>query len=226
MDFWIYILIGLVLIVIIIMQQLSVKKYLKDLSSLLYEKQDGKAYLDKLNSFQGKLSMSGNKRLFMAIDGYALMDDTASIEKAFKELETKKLSYGSQIGLYQKEVQYYVQARKFDEAIKANNSLQELGALINDQKMTTILDEANVLVEIYCNRNGSLAKEMVKKAESANTKLLKGIYYYRASKCYYYLNDKANTTKYLKEAQLKLSGTSWGKHVDMCLEDISEIEEK
>ena len=221
-----YCLIGVLLLLMILVVQVNNKRLLKDLSKILYVDLDADKYIKTLDSLKAKFLLSKKSRLFASIDGYALKDDATKIEEVFNTLEKKRLSYGNKIGLYQKEVQFYTQAKMFDKAIKANETLQELGSKINDVTMTSILEEAQTLIEIYVNRNGDYAKIMVAKGDAATQAMVKGFYYYRAAKCYYFKADKVNTIKYLKECQLKCPKTYLGDHAAECLKDQTKIEEK
>ena len=225
-EILVYILVGVLLLIIMLILQVNNRRLLQDLSKTLYQEQDADKFLQMLNSTKAKILLKKKTRLFTSIDGYALQDDGEKIEEVFTALENKRISYGNKIGLYQKEVQYFTQAKKFDKAIKANDTLQSLGGKINDKSMTAILEESQTLIEIYVNKNGNYAKIMSTKGDEAKQSMLKGLYYYRAAKCYNFKEDKNNTIKYLKECELKCPKTYLGIHAGKCLTDFSKIDEK
>ena len=97
--------------------------------------------------------------------------------------------------------------------------------MIKDANMDVISEEANTLIEVYCNRNASYAEIMVEKAKKQTNKFTKGIFYYRAAKCYYYGNDEKNVQKYLEHAVQNVTG-EWRKHVEACMEDHSKLDLK
>lgn len=218
----IYILLIFLLLFIVVAQQLISKKFIQDLSNLLYQKQDGNNYLIRLNSWYGKLMLGAKKRLFMSVDGYLLLEDYLKIEECFDKLNKSRLSFTQKIGLYQKEIQYYISVKKYSEAIKINDDLQKLGAVLADDKnMAYILEENNLLIEIDCKHNAKLAKKMLEKAKESQGELAKGIYFLRAAKCYYYGGDTKNMNKYLKEAELKTTGSTLNKQILKYLNDPS-----
>lgn len=223
---WIYVIIALVSVAILVIPQIIKGNMIKKLSKLLYEKHDPDGFLAEINSTAGKILFSKKTRLFQSVDAYALKQDNAAIENVFSQLEDMKIGYGMSISLYEKEVQYYVGGGKFDKAKAANSKLQREGGRIEDKQMKSICEECDSLIRIYADHDGSLAKTMVEKGDEAKSQQSKGIYYYQAAKCFNYQKDRANTIKYLKEAQQKLAGTSWTKHIDSCLQDFSHLEEK
>lgn len=218
-----YILLGVFLLILILILQVNSKKYYQDLADLLYNKKDPHSFLKKLDSRAGKFFIDKKKRLFTSIDAYIMMNDKKKVKDIFTQLENMKLSYGSKIGLYQKEVQYYVQIKENDKALKANSLLQEQGSKINDKNMKKILDEANELIEIYVNKNPNYDKVMLEKYDNESNQMLKGIYAYRLAKCYFYKNDKKNVEKYLKDCRNKCKGSYWAKLADECLKDFNKL---
>ncbi len=223
-QFIVYALVGVLLILIIVVMQVNSRKFLQDLAILLYEKKDARTYLKKIDSFEGKIFLNSKKRLFNSIDAYIMLNEKHKVEEIFRTLEHKHLGYGSKIGLYQKEVQYYVQQRKFEQAKEAYDILMDLGTKINDKNMAKLLEEATELVEIYVNRNGTYAKVMVEKYNYEPNLMLKGIYAFRAAKCFYYLDDKNKVEKYLKECRSKCKGSIYAKQADLCLNDFTQLE--
>jgi len=202
------------------------KDFIKMMSTLLYANNDADTYLQKLNSFEGKLYLNKNTRLFRMIDGYALKNDKESIKNTFKQLENLKLTFGQKVSLYEKEVSFYIENKEFEEAIKANQQIQELNKQVEIDDLNKIAVNAQAQIDIYVNRDGSLAEEMVKAGDESTITTVKGSYYYRAAKCYYLKGDKKNTDKYLKKAYTNLAQTSWAKFIDTCLDDHSHLEER
>ena len=202
-------------------------RLMKSLSKLLYNDHQPEEFLTKINGFWGKIFFSKQTRLFQSLDAYFMCEDFEQVENTFKSLESGKLSYGAKINLYEKEVQYYVQNKKYTEAQKANDTLQSLGKQISSPEMDRILLESSTLIKIYVDHDGSVAKDMVALAEQASQKGMKGLYYYRAAKCYNYQSDRANTIKFLEKAQQNLSSSKeWDTHIEKCLKDFSALEEK
>jgi len=225
-DFLVYVGIGLMLIAIVLGYQYSSIKFSKLLSSYLYKELDGDKYLEALNSSKAKLFVRKNRREMLKVDAYAIQNDSEKLEKQFKNLESMKISYGQKISLYEKEVQYYANSKQNDKAMIAYNELMMLGSQINNENMTRVLNEATITIEVYVNRNGDFAEKLVELGKNSNTPIIKGIYFYKASKCFYYKNDKDNVIKYLKKAQNNLTSKVWRDHIDSCFSDFKKLDEK
>lgn len=225
-DVLVYIGIGLMLIAVVIAYQYASIKFSKQLSSFLYKDLDSEKYLESLDSSKAKLFVRKNRREMLKVDGYALKEDSVNLEKQFKKLESMKISYGQKISLYEKEVQYYANSKQNDNAMKAYNELMILGSQINNENMNKVLNEATIAIEVYVNRNGDFAEKLVELAKNSSTPIIKGLYFYKASKCYYYKDDKANVIKYLKKAQNNLTSKLWREHIDACINDFKQLDEK
>ena len=224
-NYKIYIILAVIVIVAVIVKTYCSHRFINKLSKLLYEDMDGEKYLAALDSFEGRFFLNRKKRIFMRVDGYALLDDAEMIEKTFEELDKTKLSYGSKIGLLQKEINYYVKVKHCEKANQLNKEIQSLGSQIKDEAMADILFECNAIVEINCNHNGDLAKAMVEKGDNSQAGMIRALYYYRAAKCYYFKNDKEKMHKYLKEAQLKAPNTAISKQAEACEQDATKFED-
>ena len=111
----------------------------------------------------------------------------------------------------------------FDEAKIANNIIQDLAKQVEIEDLNKIAINCNALIEIYVNHNGSLANEMVKYGDEATINTIKGTYYFRAAKCYYYRKDNKLTDKYLLKAQKYLENTPTVNIINRCINDHSQL---
>ena len=225
-DILVYVGIGLILIAVVVAFQYLNIKFTKQLASYLYRELDGDKYLEALESLKAKIFIRRKRREMLKLDAYALQEDGGALEQQFDMLETMKLSYGQKISLYEKEVQYYANSHMNEKALAAYDSLMELGSQIENENMTKILDEATITIEVYVRRNGDMAEKLVELAKQSTAPVIKGLYFYKASKCYYYKDDKDNVIKYLRKAQNNLSSKTWRDHIDACLSDFTELEKK
>ena len=71
----------------------------------------------------------------------------------------------------------------------------------------------------------SKKERLMNAIKKQTNKFTKGIFYYRAAKCYYYGNDEKNVQKYLEHAVQNVTG-EWRKHVEACMEDHSKLDLK
>lgn len=225
MPWYIYVSIAVIFFLIFILFSQLKKKYIKDMSKTLYAEQNVDVYLQRLDNIEGKIFLNKKVRLFRKIDAYAMKDDVDAIVNTFKELETLKLSFGQEVSLYEKEVSFYTNKKMYEQAKVANNKIQELAKKVEIEDLQKIADDCNALIEIYINKNGSLATEMAKHGDDATIDAVKGTYYFKAAKCYYYRKDNKMTDKYLNKALDNLRKTSWGPIISECIQDHRKLEE-
>lgn len=223
---YLYLLLAVLLVVLWLVYQKMSANFSKALAKKLYIEKQPEAFIQTLDSFPARIYLSSKKRLFLKLEAYMLLGQQDKIMETFERLTQKRLGYGATITLLQKKVQYYTESAHYDLALAAYQELEEKGSLIQDPRMLQILEESKILVEIYCHRNPDYAEWMVEKAKQTPTKLLQGIYYYRAAKCFSYKRDKNNVNIYLKKAKEKLKGSAWETHIDACLADHHQIEKK
>lgn len=218
-----YIVVAIIFVLMCVFFDSRKKKYIKGMSKTLYADTNPDLYLERLDNVEGKIFLNKKVRLFRKIDAYAMKNDKENVIKTFKELESLKLSFGQEVSLYEKEVNYYVNQKMFEEAKVANNKVQELNTKVEIEDLNKIAVECNSLIEIYVNKNGSLANEMVKYGDEATIDTVKGTYYFRAAKCYFYRKDNKLTEKYLLKAQKYLEKTSTKPIIDKCIKDHNEL---
>lgn len=219
------ILVGAVLALFIGMYQRNYRNFLIQLSIILYQKHDPDTYLKVLNSWKGSLFMNAKTRKLMSLDAYIFQKDKTSVIALFQELEEDSLGIARRIALFQKEITYYLESKSSGKAIEANEKLKEAAEGIEEEKIKKILDDCNVLIQVYARRRGDYAEYLIKKAENENLTLQKAITYYRAAVCFYHDQDEENCRKYLLESKKCFQDTFLEKIIDPMLEqDIKLIE--
>lgn len=225
MKTWmIYVAVAVVMMLIFVIFSLLKKKYIKDMSKVLYVDNDVDTYLNRLDNIEGKIFLNKKVRLFRKIDGFAIKNDVQGVVDTFKQLESLKLSFGQEVSLYEKEVDFYINNKMYEQAKVSNDKVQELSSRVEIPDLQKIADNCNALIDIYVNKNGKLANEMVKMGDEATIETVKGTYYFRAAKCFYYKKDNKMVEKYLNKALKNLNKTSWGPIIAECIEDHKQLE--
>lgn len=225
MKTWmIYVAVAVVMMLIFVVFSLLKKKYIKDMSKVLYVDNDVDTYLNRLDNIEGKIFLNKKVRLFRKIDGFAIKNDVQGVVDTFKQLESLKLSFGQEVSLYEKEVDFYINNKMYEQAKVSNDKVQELSSKVEIPDLQKIADNCNALIDIYVNKNGKLANEMVKMGDEATIETVKGTYYFRAAKCFYYKKDNKMVEKYLNKALKNLNKTSWGPIIAECIEDHKQLE--
>lgn len=227
-QFIYYVLIGVLCAVFYVILQMTYRKFLMRLSSELYEQHNPELFLKSLNSGMGKLFMSSKTRLFMSIDAYLLLKDEQKVESIIEELENSRMGLGKKIALFQKEITFYLEAKKPTQAIEANRKLREIAENIKDTKIVQVLEECDILIHVYARKSAEYVQLLLDKAAALNDILPKGIFYYRAAVCYYNIDDKVSCEKYLNEAKKSFSGSFLEKIMDQVLQskNFTAIENK
>ena len=87
MDWLVYLLIALLMLVLSLLFSMSKRNFYKLLADILYKQHNGELYLKEINSFKGKVFLNKKTRLFMSIDGYLLNNDINETINIFHELE-------------------------------------------------------------------------------------------------------------------------------------------
>lgn len=198
-------------------------KYIQKLSTILYSDNNPDLFLEQIDSFAAKIYFNSKVRLQRKLDAYVMKDDTNGVLDTFKELESKKLSFGQQVSLYEKEVDFYVSHKMFEQAVVANNKVQELNSQVEIPDLQKIADACNYLIKVYVDRDPSVVNDLIEFAENASVDSVKGIHYFRIAKCYYYKKDTKMVDKYLDKAYNILHKTPWGPFLEGCKKDHKKV---
>lgn len=225
-ELYFYLGVGLMLVAIVVFYQLANLRFVKKLSHDLYVLVDPDSYLAAIDSFKGKIFLRKSRRELLKVDAYAMKKDHAALINQFKILANCKLSYGKLISLYEKEVQFYATNNYPDEALASYEKLINEANKIQSDQLDKVVEEATINIEVYVKRNGKYATRLVDLAKNTEHQLIKGVYLYKAAKCYYYLADEDNTVKYLKKAYNNLTSDVWRKHIESCLEDFKNLDKR
>lgn len=201
------------------------RNFMNKLSTALFINNDINEYCSLLNSFKGRIFFNNDSRKLMEIDANIYVGNDDNAEELFKELNNKKIKKFTRLMLYKKELDYYVDRKKYDLATTSYNDLISLASNIKHNNMESIIEESECVYQIYVLKNHEYLDKMLKKAEESEGHY-KGIYLYRASKCYYYNHEDLKARETLVLALDYLKDTEWESHVDKCITDLSLLDEK
>ncbi len=194
--------------------QMKVKK----MSELLYKDNNGEAYLKHLNDAACKIIFSKQLRTMMSIDAYIAIGDVETVENVFEQLKEFHLQPGDEFLVCQKKIGFYIEKGNDEKAEEAYSRLVELYDGFKDKMhYKKARKEVEYLVEIHLRKNASYLDEMLSLSESTKNKLLKGIYLFRAAKCYFYKNNNKKVKETLLLAKEYCVGTAYEKKIDVAL---------
>lgn len=196
------------------------RQFMNQLSDKLYKEADGQAYLDSLNSWKGKLFFKENTRQLMSVDAYLMLGKETEVQEIFEHLNQAKLNPGNQLGLFQKEISYYVSANQKEKAEQAYENLKAVAAKFkNPAQLESIVKECTYLIEVNIRHNTDYLQEMLDVSSKMKNSFYQGIFLYRAAKLYYYKGELETCRKTLLEAKEKVKGSAWEVMINQMLED-------
>lgn len=202
------------------------KSYLQKISKLLYKDNKPDEFLKEIDSFSSKLFFNKKVRLQRKLDAYVMKHDIDSAIEILKELEGLRLSFGQKVSLYEKEVNFYVQNKMYKQAEEANNNIQELNKKVEIPDLQKIADECNFLIKVYVDKDSSIVNDLIDFAEKSGNESVKGLFYFRAAKLYYYKQDNKMVDKYLDKSYNLLHKTAFGPYLEECKKDHKKVLDK
>jgi len=224
MPTWtIYLVITIIIALIFIIFYRIKKSYLQKISKLLYKDNNPDAFLQEIDSFASKLFFNKKVRLQRKLDAYVMKHDLDSAMEILKQLEGLRLSFGQKVSLYEKEVNFYIENKMYEQAVEANNKIQELNKQVEIKDLQKIADECNFLIKVYVDKDPTVVNELIEFAENSGNDAVKGLFYFRAAKLYYYKQDNKMVEKYLEKAYNLLHKSAWGPYIDECIKNHKKV---
>ena len=200
---------------------------------LLYSRRQAEQELETLRSSNLKLyleRLENNKRLALVfrrpilllykLDGYLRSGDDDKVRAIIKELDGMKLEPRDKVEYLQKRMSFFVSVLEPEEA---RASYSRLSAYLVSVKVDTVdlyrtmLDEGEEIIRVYLDRDISYMDELLKKAESTEHPVLRGIMYFRLAKLAHFKGDADSRKKYLELAQRTLGGTDYEQIINSAL---------
>lgn len=184
------------------------------LSYILYQQNDPKTYLEKLNQFPTTFLFNRRLRELMKIDAYLALEDHEQLEAIFEQFNQKSMRSGDRFTLLTKEIAYYCQQNQPSKAKKAYEDLltikEKCPKHLRYEHQT---DEMTYLIDVHVDKTGQYAKELIEKAKQTEG-LASGVYYYRAAQSYAYQNKLDQTKKALEKAKKEFKNTRYASIID------------
>ncbi len=216
----------IVFVAILFLYQYFQQKFIRGTMALLYQGNNPKEYLNQLNSFLGKIFISSKNRIYLSIDAYLVSKDYVKLEELFTILSAKRLSYGKRISLYQKQITYFVEVKKYDEAIVAYEKFIAEASKINDKKLIQTASELELIMNVYVYHHLGTIENLIELSKTLDKGMQLGIYYYRIAVGYYYNNQLDECKVYLKLAEKNFRDSPLEKVVKKLLkDDLKRIED-
>ncbi len=200
---------------------------------LVYSRRQAERELETLRSRNLGLyleRLENNKRLALVfrkpilllykLDGYLMAGDDDKVRSIIKELDGMKLEPRDRVEYLQKRMSFFVSVLEADEA---RESYARLSAYLISVKADTVelyrtmLEEGEELIRVYLDRDISYMDDLLKKAESTEHPVLRGVMYFRLAKLAHFKGDAVLRGKYLELARSTLLGTDYEEIITQAL---------
>lgn len=198
------------------------------LTKLLYQEHNAKGFLKELDSWMTKLFFPKKVCSMMQIDALMMLGETEKLKLLFEELNGYKIKSGDEFIIRQKELAFYVDLKDEKKSTVVYERLCNIfDSMKNKTKYEIQRKESEYIYEINIKKNYHYLEEMLDHAANAKTDFSKGIYLYRAAKCYYYKKENRLCKDTLQRAQTYLKGSFYEKFIqDILDKDLTLIEQK
>ena len=220
---WIYVIYPVILFILfvgirVILNKMRQKTDL-ELQRLLYQLNNLYLYNELLDNPRLGLLFTKTEREFLRLNGYMTLGKDDDIKKQFKMLSSLKLRPRLALDLYHKELTYYIDTQKYDLALISYNNLRSILVKQKKEQAKKLLEEADLIVQIYIHKDISLIPLLLDKAEKTEHMLIKGVLYYRLAKLSYFAKKNKDVDLYLKRAEPLLKKTTYEPIIKSAFKD-------
>lgn len=167
--------------------------------------------------------------LLWKLECYMALGEDGKIRQTVAQLRKAKLEPMDKLELYQKEISFFATSGDGDRAKKAcadlKEFLQKVGA-DKEKRYASIIDEAEIIIGVYVDRNVGLIKKLVGRAEHTKNDIMRGITQFRVAKLAWFKGDEAMMQTYLTRAGKNLQGTFYAPIIEAAKEDPRILETK
>lgn len=167
--------------------------------------------------------------LLWKLDCYMALGEDRKVYRTIDTLRTSKLEPNDKIELYQREISFFATSGDGDRAKKAyadlKTFLREAGAE-KEKHYAALLDEAQIIIGIYVDRNVTLIKKLTGRAEHTKNDIMRGIIQYRLAKLYWFKGDADMMHTYLTRAAKNLQSTHYAPIIEEAMRNPAILETK
>lgn len=167
--------------------------------------------------------------LLWKLDCYLALGEDGKARQTIEQLRKAKLEPMDKLELYQKEISFFATSGDGERAKKACDDLKtflkEAGA-DKEKHYAAILDEAEIIIGVYVDRNTGLIKKLIGRAEHTKNDIQRGVIQYRIAKLCRFKGDEEMMRTYLNRAAKNLKGTYYEPILDAAKTDPGILEIK
>lgn len=177
----------------------SLNKLLKELYKLAYVDKDEDGFLLQLSSLQAQMLMSNTSRKIMELNYWIYKDNKENVEKIASQLTKQKMNTNNTISFYSLVIGYLAD-KKDAKALEYLDELKSNCKNINDPKQELLINDCDMVCNIYINQDTNLIPTIEKILEGNIDNEAKSIYQYRLSYLYKLNNNIDKCKSLLEEA--------------------------
>ncbi len=177
----------------------SLNKLLKELYKLAYVDKDEDGFLLQLSSLQAQMLMSNTSRRMMELNYWIYKDNKENVEKIASQLTKQKMNTNNTISFYSLVIGYLAD-KKDAKALEYLDELKSNCKNINDPKQELLINDCDMVCNIYINQDTNLIPTIEKILEGNIDNEAKSIYQYRLSYLYKLNNNIDKCKSLLEEA--------------------------
>lgn len=188
-------------------------------------REDPRLCLERLNN-NGRLKWLFRKPVLVLwkLDCHLALGEDEESRLVLKQLRDMKLEPQDKLELYQRELSFYAVSGDGTRAKQARDDLKRFlkdAGADQEKKYAAILDEADIIIGVYVDRNTGLIKKLTGRAEHTKNDVMRGIIQYRIAKLCWFKQDEQMMRTYLSRAEKNLRNTWYAPIIDEAKSDPS-----
>lgn len=163
------------------------------------------------------------------LDAYMLIGQQEKTLAAIQKLDKMRLEPRDKLEFYQKRLSYYAASDEPAEARKSRDQLYDFmkkTEILETEPYSTIMEEADLIIGIYVDKNTGLIKKLIGRAEHTKNDIMRGVTQFRIAKLAYFKGDQQLMTTYLSRAAKNLKGTWYAPIIAQAQSDPTILEHK
>ena len=163
------------------------------------------------------------------LDCCLALGEDEQIRQILGQLRAMKLEPQDKLELYQREISFYATSGDGARAKAARDDLKRFlkdAGADQEKKYAAIMEEADMIIGVYVERNTGLLKKLIGRAEHTKNDVMRGITQYRIAKLCWFKKDEEMMRTYLSRAEKNLKDTWYAPVIAQAKIDPSILETK
>ena len=181
------------------------------------------------NNFRLKWLFRKPVILLWELDCHLALGQDNLADETMNTLRSLKLEPQDKLELYQREISFYATTGNPKRAKQARDDLKRFlneASAVQEKKYAAIMDEADIIIGVYVDRNTGLIKKLVGRAEHTKNDVMRGIIQYRIAKLCWFKGDEEMMRLYLTRAEKNLKDTWYEPIIELAKLDPTVLERK